>query len=133
MTYSFEQMIVCFVIDPSIQGHIQRIVLPISMADIFHITCPWEKVAILMKRDCHDSVRAIESLLDPIPMMHVNVNVENSIVILQQFQDSQYYVIDIAKPARLHLLGMMQPASPVNADIRRLMIEFDGCIEGSPR
>ncbi len=46
----------------------------------FHpFTCSWEEeVAKLVKGDGHDSVREIESLLDPVAMVNVNINVQHA-------------------------------------------------------
>ncbi|TKC40757.1 hypothetical protein EI555_019403 [Monodon monoceros] len=43
----------------------------------------------------HDSVCGIEGLFHAIAMVNINVNIQHSLVILQQFQDSQDDIIDI--------------------------------------
>ena len=70
-----------------------------------------------MEADSHDSVGVIKCFLNSISMVNINVEVKHSGVDLQQFQDAQNDIIDIAKPAGLSFFGMVEPARPVNDDI----------------
>lgn len=45
--------------------------------------------------------------------------------LLQQFQNSEYDVVDIAKPRGLWLLGMMQTSSPVDCNVCLLFVQLD--------
>ena len=49
-----------------------------------------------MERDCHDSVCGVECLLYSISVVNVNINVENTLVILEQLQDG-YLMPAVAK------------------------------------
>jgi hypothetical protein len=72
--------------------------LPLSFANpiIPHLACTREEFAILVETDTHDPICGIESLLHPIPMMHIDIDVEDSLVISQQLQDAKN---DICKSA----------------------------------
>lgn len=85
-----------------------------------------------MKRTSHNSVTQIKRLLDPIPMMHININIQHSIMVLQQLQNPQHNIIHITKPRRFALLRMMQASRPVNAYIRPLRVQIDSSIDASP-
>lgn len=60
-----------------------------------------EFLSILMKRDRHDAIGQIESFLNPIPMMHIDIQIEDPWVDLQQFKDTNDDIVDIAEPASL--------------------------------
>jgi hypothetical protein len=49
-------------------------------------------------------------------MMAVDINVENSLVVFQEFYDREDAVVDIAEPRGLLLLGMMQATRPIYPD-----------------
>lgn len=50
-----------------------------------------------MKRAGHDSVCGIESFFNAVPMVNVNVDIEDSRVEPQQLYDTQDNIIDIAE------------------------------------
>ena len=65
-------------------------------------------------------------------MMHINVNIKNTIVILQQFKNSKHNVIHITKTTCFLLFGVMETTTPVYGNISAAMIEFNSCIDASP-
>ena len=77
-----------------------------------------------MEGNCHDPVCGVESLLNTISMMNVDVNVQDPLVVLQQLQNSQDDIVHIAEARRLRLLGVVQPSSPVDGDVGRLLVEL---------
>ena len=66
-----------------------------------------EEIAIFMERDGHDSISEIECLLNTVAMVNINVNVENSRVILEQLQDRYDDIVHIAKSGGLKFFSMM--------------------------
>jgi len=76
-----------------------------------------------MKRDRHDPIRSIKSLFDPITVMDINIDVQHTMMMLEQLQNSQDTIIHITKPRGLALLRVMQPPRPINHDIRILLIK----------
>lgn len=60
-----------------------------------------ESAAVLVERYGQDLVSQHEGLLDAISMVDVYVNVQHPSVVLQQLQDRQHDVIDIAEATRL--------------------------------
>jgi hypothetical protein len=70
-----------------------------------------------MKGNRHNPIRQIKSLLNPIPMMHINININNPWINQQQLKYSQHNIINIAKTTRLSLLSMMQSTTKVNGNV----------------
>lgn len=81
-TYSLEKVEVRVIINTTVERHIQSIVLAFSKASIFDVSCARKEVTISVERDSHHSVSAVESLFHSITMMHIDVDVEHSVVIL---------------------------------------------------
>ena len=57
------------------------------------------------------------SHLYSIPVVNIDINVDHSRMILQQLQDGDHDVVDVAKAAGLKLLGVVQPTRPVEGDV----------------
>jgi hypothetical protein len=53
-------------------------------------------------------------------------------VVLEELEDGEDNVIDIAEPGGLALLGVVEPAGPVDGDVVAV-VELDGAADGSPR
>lgn len=94
----------------------------------------WEEIiAIFVKTDGHHSVRKVKGLLHPISVVHVDVYVQNSRVILEQFQNADDDVVDVAKARRFKFLGVVQSPRPINGDITVVVVEFHSSLQGSAR
>ena len=48
------------------------------------VSCSREVFAILVERDCHNTVSSVKGLLHPIAMVNVNVNVQHSLVVSER-------------------------------------------------
>lgn len=70
-----------------------------------------------METSGHHSVRSKECLLNTVSMMAVDVDVEDSLVVFQEFDDREHAVVDIAEPGGLLLLGMMQATRPIDTNV----------------
>jgi hypothetical protein len=55
-------------------------------------------------------------------MVDIDVDVEHSLVVLEQLQDSEHDIVDIAKAACTLLLGMMKASRPIYAYVRTLVV-----------
>jgi len=75
-----------------------------------------------METNCHDAVGTVKGFLDTISMVDVNIDVQNTLVLLEQFQNGQNAIIDVAKPTSFCLFGMMQPSCPINDGIGLVII-----------
>lgn len=74
----------------------------------------------------HDAIGRVERLLDAVAVVDVNVNVQDALVVLEQLEDGQDDVVGVAEPGRLGLLGVVEPAGPVDGYVRLLLVELDG-------
>jgi len=68
-----------------------------------------------MKRARHDPISQVECLLNSIPMMNININVQNSLKSLQQLENSQHTIVYIAKTRCFGLFCVMQTSRPVDS------------------
>lgn len=48
----------------------------------------------------HTPVCQVEGLLNSVPMVDVNVHVQHPRMVLEQLQDGQHQIIDVAEPCR---------------------------------
>jgi len=92
---------------------------------ILDISCPREEVTISVEADGHHSVGCVKGFFNSIAVVDVDIDVEHSLMILEQLQDSKHNVIYITEPRGRLLLCMMKASSPVDANVRRLMIQLD--------
>lgn len=63
----------------------------------------------------HDSVGQIESFLNTITVMNIDIDVQNSLICFKQLKDGQYTIIDVTESRGFWLFGMMEPARPVES------------------
>jgi len=56
---------------------------------------------VLVEGHGHDTVSGEECLLHAVPMVYVDVNVQHAVVVLEQLQDGQHNVVDVAEAAGL--------------------------------
>lgn len=122
-----EKVLVTLVINAIPQGYIETVVAATLCSNFIHVTCAGEEVvSIFVEGHCHDPVSEVEGFLDPVTMVDVNINVEHPRVVLEQLQDANHNVIDIAEARSLKLLGMVQTSSPVDGNITDLVVQL-GC------
>ena len=79
-----------------------------------------EEVSIFVKGNGHHSISEIESLLNSVAMVNIYIDVQDSWVVLEQFQDRYDDVVHVAKPRRLKLLGVMESTRPVDGHVAAL-------------
>ena len=89
-----------------------------------------EEVAVLVKAEGHDAIGAVERLLDAVPVVDVDVNVQDSGMDLEQFEDGKDDVVDVAESRGLGFLGVMEAAGPVDGNVGIVVVKADGTIDG---
>ncbi len=87
----------------------------------------------LVKGDGHDSVRGVKGFLDAVAVVNVYIDVDDALMIFQEFEYGDDDVVDVAEAGRLRLFGVMQAAGPVDGDVRLLLVEFHSPGHGSAR
>ena len=127
-TYNLVDVEIGLIIESFLKRNIERIIQTLACASLFEIAGAWEEVTVPMEGYSHDSVSRVEGLLHAISMVDVDVDVQNSIMILQKLKNCKDDIVYVAEAACLLLLCMVQSARPVDGDVCRLVIEFDRCI-----
>ena len=64
---------------------------------VVHVPGPWKILSKLVETTGKNAICRVESLLDTIPVVAVDINVENARICTKEFQDRQNDVIDIAE------------------------------------
>ncbi|GIX63441.1 thioredoxin, putative [Babesia caballi] len=118
------------VVHAVVQRHVHAVVLARRDADVGHVARAREEVAELVEADGHDAVRDVKGLLDAVAVVHVDVNVHDARVVLEQLQDAQHDVVEVAEARRLGALRVVQPPRPVDADVRLLVVEAVRRVDG---
>ena len=107
-----EEWLVHFIGHACFERNVDGIVLAQALAERVELAGAREEVlSVLMEAHRHHSVRTVKGFLHSVPVVHVDVHVQNSTEILQQLQYTYHDVIHIAKTTRLRLLSMVQSAS----------------------
>lgn len=57
-----------------------------------------EVILELMEGASHDPIGQIEGLLNTIAMVDIDIDIEHSLVGLEQLQNGKHAIVDIAKP-----------------------------------
>lgn len=82
-----------------------------------------------MKRHSHHTISQVERLLDAVAVVHVDVDVQHPGVVLQQLQNGDHDVVDVTEAGRLKLLGVMEPAGPVNGDVAAILVQLHRTVQ----
>ena len=70
-----------------------------------------------MKTNSHDSICIVESLLNTIAMMNINIKIEYPGIHFKQLKYTQNNIINITKATSLSFPGMMIAPTPINNNI----------------
>mmetsp|Transcript_37357 Transcript_37357/g.77510 ORF Transcript_37357/g.77510 Transcript_37357/m.77510 type:complete len:265 (+) Transcript_37357:434-1228(+) len=112
-----------FVVHSIIQREINRIIFAVIVANVRDITSARKILSKLVERTRHDTVCAVESFFHSITMMNVDINVEHTLVLLQEFKNSQNAIVDVAKSTGFCLFGVMKTSGPINDNIGLVLVE----------
>ena len=83
-----EDVLVVLVINPLPQRNINRVELAGAGANLKQVSGAGKEVlSVLVEAEGHDAVSEVESFLDPVPMMDVDINIEHTGEGLQKFID----------------------------------------------
>lgn len=74
-----EQEMIALVIDSIVQWYVERIVLSTSVANVLDVACTGKVVSELMERDGHDPVGSVKRLLHSVPVVDVDINIQNTL------------------------------------------------------
>ena len=114
-----EKLKISGIIDTLLERHINRIVFADPLSNRIECSSSRKEIFIkLMKAHSHDSISMIESFLNSITMMNINIEVQHSRVNFQHLENAYHNIIDIAKSTCLCFFGMVITARPVDSYIR---------------
>jgi hypothetical protein len=82
-----EHALVCLVRDAIAEWKVDGIVLASANADVAQLASAGEVLAVFVERDSHYTVGGIESFLNAVAVMYVNVNVEDSLLVSKELDD----------------------------------------------
>ena len=82
------------VIDAITKREVDGVVLALANTNITELTSSWEVLAVLVEGDGHDTVGGIESLLNAITVVNININVEDSLLEPQELDDAENDVLE---------------------------------------
>ena len=88
---------IAHVVDSVPERKVETVVLPPAGPDIPQVSGAGEVFSVLVEGHSHDPVGGVEGFLHPVAVVNVNIDVENTLVILEQLQDPDYNVVDEAK------------------------------------
>jgi hypothetical protein len=94
----FENRLVRLIVDSVAEWEIDRVVFASSNANVSEFTCAREVFAVLVERDSHDAVGRVESFLDAISVVDVNVDVEDALLESEELEDAKN---DVCRKAEL--------------------------------
>ena len=121
-----EDGLVGVVVDAVADGEVDGVVLAAAGADVLEVAGAGEVLAVLVEGDGHDAVGGVEGLLDAVSVVDVDVDVEDALVVLEELEDGEHDVVDVAEAGRLALLGVVESAGPVDGDVRLSLVQFHG-------
>ena len=126
--------LIALVVNAVLERNVERVVLACLHTDVLDIAGPGEEVVpVLMERDSHHAVRRVEGLLDAVAVVDVDVEIQDTWVVLKQLEDAQHNVVHVAKSRRLGALRVVQAARPVDCHISNAMVELHRAIDGAAR
>jgi hypothetical protein len=133
----FEDAEVGVVVDALLEGEVDRPVEALLEAHVRVVARAWEEVLLmpayleLVQRTGQHPVRGEEGLLHPVPVVHVDVDVQHPLVLLQELEDRQHAVVHVAETRGLLSLGVVQASRPINRDVDGLFVDEVGPKNGT--
>lgn len=71
-----------------------------------------------MKRASEDAVSGVEGFFDAIAVVDIDVNVEDTLVVAEEFYDRENDVVDIAETGSFSLFSVVETTCPVDRNVR---------------
>ena len=128
-----EEHLVAVVVDAGVEGHVDRVPLAAVQPLVHEVAGAGVEVPVLVEGDAHDAVRGVEGFLHPVPVVHVDVDVHDPLVVLEQLEDAQHDVVGVAEAGRLRPLRVVQAARPVDGHVAPPLVDLLRAADGAPR
>ena len=111
------------VVHAVVEGEIYSVAFALAVPDVLDVPRARKVLSKLVERARHHAVGRVESLLDTIAVVNVDVDVENALMVLEQLEDCEDAVVNVAKSARFRLFGVVESSRPVDDNIALVAIE----------
>mmetsp|Transcript_17029 Transcript_17029/g.34450 ORF Transcript_17029/g.34450 Transcript_17029/m.34450 type:complete len:267 (-) Transcript_17029:424-1224(-) len=112
------------VVHAVLEREVDGIVLALRGAYVLDVARAWEVLAEFVEGYRQHSVSRIKGLLNAVAMMDVDIDVQHSLVVLEELEDCEDNVVRVAEARSLALFGMVQPARPVDCHVRLPLVEL---------
>jgi hypothetical protein len=132
-----EEVLVLFVVDAVVDGDVEAVAFAavggVRGAHFVDVAGAWEEGvavavdAVFVVREGEDAVGGFKGLFDAVAVVHVNVDVEDALVLGEEELDGNDDVVDVAEAGCEVLLRMMQTAGPVDGDVGLLVKKVPCC------
>jgi hypothetical protein len=106
------------------EGEVERVVPALANTDVFDASGAGEVFTKLVEGDGHDAVGCVEGLFDTVTMVDIDINVKHTCMVLEQLENGEHDIVDVAKTGSLTLLGVVKTTSPVDTDICCTTVEL---------
>jgi hypothetical protein len=84
--------LVRLVVDAVAEREVDRVVLAAADADVAKLAGTGEVLAVLVEGDSHDAICGVESLLNAVAMMDIDVDVEDALLEAEELKDAEHNV-----------------------------------------
>lgn len=130
LNHRFEAELKRGVVQTVSQREVYRVPRPLPSSHVVDVSSAGEEVAVFVERAGHHARGVIKGLLHTVPVVNVDVDVQNALVNSQQLQNREGNVVGIAKPARLGLLRVVETSRPVYRDVGLPRVQSCGPVDG---
>ena len=130
-TYRLKDSLVGDVIDTVVQREVERVVLTKSATNILNVTSTREELSVLVEGQGHNTVGCVEGLFNSVSMMDIDIDVENALVYLEKFKNTQDNVVDVTESTRFSLFGVVKTTCPVDGNIGLASVDLGSTSNGT--
>ena len=151
LDHRLEHALVRLIRDAVSQREVDGVVLTIANTNIAKLARTRKVFAILVEGNRHDAVSGVEGFFDAVAVVDINVDIEDALLVAEQFDDTKYNVcknlasvsdhylqrtgpeptVHITETTSFTLLGVMETTSPIYRDIAFPSIESRSAFHGS--
>lgn len=137
-TDGFKDALVRFVRDTVPQWEVDRVVPALSEPNVLDVSGSREELSVFVERASHDSIGRVERFFDSVSVVHVDIDVEDSRMVAQQFKDTENDIwtsnrsdrgrfpsltrvavrtVDVAETTRFGFLRVVESSCPIDRNV----------------
>jgi hypothetical protein len=92
-----EDISVCIVRYAVAQGEVDRVILAAAHTNVAKFASTGKVLAVLVERYGHDAIGCVKGLLDTIAVVHINIDVQNALLVPQKLDNAEDDVCRVSK------------------------------------